>query len=343
MIRAMILAGGDDNDLIYGGVGNDLVKGDSGDDTLYGSDGNDQVFGNTGADKLYGGDGDDLLDGGQGDDHLNGGSGDDTLLGGDGDDLLLGSSGSDIVYGGSGNNTLTLGSGDNIVVYDGAGNDRVTDFSTRDDKIVVPRSLGFTSLVSLALLQVGADTVLTIGGNTLTLSNVSLDKLTDDHFIFASDDAFAAYTSQVEISLDQTAVVNASQGNFLASGNLLDNEDLVGGWHVSTITLNGAVYELGVGVAVIETERGELTVYGYGDDVHEAGDYVYHVTSEAALDEALDTFELGFANEVGDEMSAELSIQTGVEITDLGDLVDDNAFQASQTMICCWGTARTMC
>ncbi|WP_407334053.1 hypothetical protein [Enterovibrio sp. 27052020O] len=319
------LSGGDGQDLIYGGVGNDVVKGGDGDDTLYGSDGNDVVFGDNGKDKLYGGSGNDTLDGGDDDDRLNGGSGDDLLFGGKGNDNLSGSSGSDTVYGGEGTNTLTLGSGNNVVVYDGKGNDTVTDFSVRDDKIVVPKALGLLSFEFLDLSQDGDDTLLSVGDNVLRLENIAFSTLSDDNFEFASDNEFASFISTPAPSFDEVAVVNNSQGNFLATGNLIESEQAVGQWHLASITLDGAVYDVTNGTVVVETARGELTIYGSDDENHDEGSYSYRLTSEATTDEMLEQFSFTLANEFGDTIESTFDIRSGGNAdAELHDLVDDN-------------------
>lgn len=163
-----IRAGGG-NDYVRGDLGNDIVLGELGDDELHGNAGNDSLWGGDGKDKLYGEDGDDLVYGELGDDKLNGnagldtiygGAGDDYVLGGQGNDALFGDAGDDYLSGDQGNDVLSGGAGaDRFNLAKGFGVDRVTDFSFAEgDQIRV------TGTTSYTVSQVGADTVVTLGG-----------------------------------------------------------------------------------------------------------------------------------------------------------------------------------
>jgi serralysin len=137
-------------------IANDLdndVSGTKGRDLLPGLGGNDTILGFAGDDRLEGGDGNDSMDGGKGQDILVGGAGNDTLTGGQGPDL-----------------------------YDfnaGFGMDIVTDFMSSQDQI----RLLFQATPSVE--QVGADTVITVGTNTITLLGVQESSLPDDFLIMA--------------------------------------------------------------------------------------------------------------------------------------------------------------
>ena len=65
---ALLLLGGDGNDLLIGGDRNDRLEGGTGNDTLRGGPGDDTLLGGSGDDKLTGGGGKDTLDGGSGND-----------------------------------------------------------------------------------------------------------------------------------------------------------------------------------------------------------------------------------------------------------------------------------
>lgn len=171
-----------------GGSGNDKMTGKSGDDVLNGGSGNDRLSGGAGDDVLNGGSGNDVLDGGAGDDVLNGGSGNDALEGGAGDDILNGGSGNDILHGGLGDDILTGGAGDDIFVF--GGDDRITDFAIGQDKIDL-RKLNitldsFSSKVSVT--TAGDDMLLTIQGNTMTVSDINPQDIGIDSFILATAD-----------------------------------------------------------------------------------------------------------------------------------------------------------
>ncbi|WP_157489309.1 calcium-binding protein [Lysobacter sp. Root916] len=84
-VRARLLAGSDDSDVIDGLASGDLISGRDGDDSLNGRDGDDDLSGDAGDDVLSGGHGDDRLDGGVGDDRLDGGLGNDVVRFGRGD------------------------------------------------------------------------------------------------------------------------------------------------------------------------------------------------------------------------------------------------------------------
>jgi Ca2+-binding RTX toxin-like protein len=76
-------------------------------------------------------------------------------LGADTDDQLWGMSGNDTLFGGKGNDILTGNAGVDLFVFDGKGAfnmlnlglDRITDFTTGTDKIVLSKST-FTALTS---------------------------------------------------------------------------------------------------------------------------------------------------------------------------------------------------
>ena len=148
----------------------DLLKGTGRDDDISGRDGNDKLYGYAGNDDLEGGAGNDRLDGGSGHDELEGGSGNDTLIGGAGNDDLEG------------------GAGKDLFVYH-SGRDEIDDFSVRDDKISLAKSLGIDSFSELMgkarQVDDGEDVLFNFGGgNTLRLEDVKLSSLKASHFGF---------------------------------------------------------------------------------------------------------------------------------------------------------------
>jgi serralysin len=162
------LSGGSEFDDINGNMGNDTASGGLGDDWVVGGKDNDSLFGDEGGDIVYGNLGDDTNDGGAGNDLVRGGQGDDAVKGGDGNDWLSGDRGSDWISGGAG--------ADVFHTFGDAGVDRVTDFSrAQGDRVQLDP--GTTYAVS----QVGADTVITMGGGgRMILEGVQTSTLTGD-------------------------------------------------------------------------------------------------------------------------------------------------------------------
>jgi Ca2+-binding RTX toxin-like protein len=141
------LLGGAGNDRLYGWTGNDILNGDAGDDNLYADDGNDTLNGGSGSDNMYGGLDSDVLFGGDDIDNLEGGSGNDTLRGGKGNDILSGEGNNNGIYyvaGVAGADTFAFDSLSGAAFAD-LGVDRITDFQTGTDKILLDQSI-FTAL-----------------------------------------------------------------------------------------------------------------------------------------------------------------------------------------------------
>ena len=172
------------DDILDGGNGNDVLDGGGGDDTLTGGNGNDMLFGSFGDDALMGGNGEDSLDGGAGDDTLTGGNGNDTVNGGAGDDTLTGGNGNDTMNGGAGDDTLTGGNGPDLFVFNaGFGDDVITDFKNNDHIQFDDELFESPEAVLMASEQVGEDTVITAGTNTVTLLGVQASSLQEDDFL----------------------------------------------------------------------------------------------------------------------------------------------------------------
>ena len=132
----------------------------AGDDTLGGGSGNDTMNGDAGSDNLTGGNGKDTMDGGAGIDVLDGGNGNDTMNGGVGNDVLTGGNGPDL-----------------FVFNAGFGDDVITDFSNNDRVQFDDELFPSPEAVLMASQQVGEDTVITAGTNTVTLVGVQLSSL----------------------------------------------------------------------------------------------------------------------------------------------------------------------
>lgn len=170
--KPVVFSGTPDMDVITGGDGDDTIYGLEGDDILDGGSGNDFLDGGAGNDTLYGNNGIDLLRGKDGGDWLWGRDGDDVIYGGKGPDQLYGENGNDRLYGKKGNDQLSGGEGDDRLVGNfgvdrltgGAGKDqfgfrvrkdqfdRITDFSVREDTILLEQA-GFKAGLKMGILN----------------------------------------------------------------------------------------------------------------------------------------------------------------------------------------------
>jgi Ca2+-binding RTX toxin-like protein len=181
----LIIFGFGGNDRIYGGFFDDDLYGGTGADLLSGGSGFDILFGESGNDVLYGGAQADRLDGGLDNDYLDGGIGNDNLFGGDGNDSVRGDSGNDYVKGGRGNDTLVGGTGfDRFFFNTGDNDDVVTDFTFGQDRIqIAVAGVDTFADVLFNAFQIGADTVIDFGLDSLRLRNVFVDDLVASDFI----------------------------------------------------------------------------------------------------------------------------------------------------------------
>ena len=178
------------------------LSGSSRSDVLLGGGGDDVLSGLRGKDRLYGEAGDDLLMGGRGNDVLMGGEGTDTLFGGSGLDFLDGGEGSDILSGGKGSDTFVFGDGDLVL-----------DFKSGVDMIDLT-ALGITEAsfeTSVSFSRVGADTLVTVGSQSMTLKNSK--EIDFDDFSLAQDTLFDSLLSDaMAIVDDQSASARADIG-----------------------------------------------------------------------------------------------------------------------------------
>ena len=173
-VGSTYLRGEEGNDYIVGGDAFDDINGNQGDDTISGGIGDDWVVGGKDNDLQFGDVGDDIVWGNLGNDTLEGGDGNDQIRGGQGDDVLFGDAGNDYISGDRGNDTETGGAGADIFhSFSGAGIDRVLDFNVGEgDKVMLDPGTSFT------LKQVGADTVVDMGGgDQLILVGVQMSSL----------------------------------------------------------------------------------------------------------------------------------------------------------------------
>ncbi|WP_157932930.1 M10 family metallopeptidase C-terminal domain-containing protein [Roseovarius salinarum] len=125
--------GGGEDDRLGGGHGADTLVGGWGDDTLLGHKDDDTLEGDDGRDELHGGRGSDFLKGNRNADQLFGENGKDTLWGGNGADRLDGGRHDDSLVGGDG--------ADTFVFREGGDTDRVKDFDTDEDELLIQNDL----------------------------------------------------------------------------------------------------------------------------------------------------------------------------------------------------------
>ncbi len=143
-------------------------------------------------------------------------------IGGSGTDTITGNAVANRLDGRGGNDTLTgNGGADTFVFGQNYGQDTVTDFTTAGgghDIIDLNAFTSIGSMVGLNITQVGANAVVDFGGgNKLTLNNVSVGNLTNDHFVFGgSPDPVGAAPTNISLSgttVSESATVGAAIGN----------------------------------------------------------------------------------------------------------------------------------
>ena len=198
-----LIHGGAGADTVMAGAGNDTIDGGAGASYIRGEDGSDSIQGGANFDDINGMKGDDTIDGGTGggdwlvggqgndlitahagggvlygnlgNDTLAGSDGADVLLGGQADDLIQAGAGNDYVSGDRGNDTETGGAGaDTFHGIQQMGIDRVLDFHLAEgDRVMLDPGVAYT------VTQVGADTVIDVGGgNEMILVGVQTSTLT---------------------------------------------------------------------------------------------------------------------------------------------------------------------
>jgi cysteinyl-tRNA synthetase len=133
--------------------------GDNGPNAIKANGGSNYIFGQGGNDTIRALGGVDWIEGGKGDDTIDGGAGSDLIDSGRGLDVVFGGAGNDFMSGGRGADILTGGRGKDFFVFDAkpgpANVDVVTDFSVRDDTIMLDRSV-FAKLAKPGVLSAKA-------------------------------------------------------------------------------------------------------------------------------------------------------------------------------------------
>ena len=212
------LSGGAGNDTLIGGTGNDTLSGNAGNDTFIqrAGDGNDTITGGAGIDTLdisattagalvstifassadigfntisgieniIGSQGNDNITTNGGTNVIDGRGGNDTINAGGGDDIVIGGAGNDSLNGGAGNDTFVFGTGfgnDTISGFDAIGGVGAQDFLRLDPTLGITAA-NFASSVTIAAS--GANTVITIGTQSITLLGVAAANVTADDFLF---------------------------------------------------------------------------------------------------------------------------------------------------------------
>lgn len=275
--KGSTLNGKGGNDILYGGAGVNNFKGGAGNDTLSGGDGNDVLSGEGDNDSLSGGNGNDQLVGGTdndtllgdaGNDKLYGQSGDDFIRGGTGKDLLSGGDGNDTLWGESGDDTLTGGNGSDLFIC-AAGNDTITDY-TSEDRISLGGAISQTSVS-------GANVLITVGSNTLTVKNAKGKKL---NLIYAAGNENSTIIGGLTLTNKNSAAVTIPSYMEFASaesrttaiqitGNKLNNtiyggsgnDSLWGGTGDDVLKGNA-----GADTFFYASGEGKDIIYGFGND-----------------------------------------------------------------------------
>jgi len=214
------LNGGAGNDNLQGGAGNDALNGGDGDDSLLGEAGNDTLTGGAGNDVLNGGAGVDSMAGGAGNDSYTvdnaadvvtelAGAGSDTVnttlasytLGANVENLRFTGSGgftgtgnalANTIIGGAGNDVLNGGAGNDTFVFNpGFGHDTIGDFDANpaggQDHMDL-RGLGITAATfasQVSIAGAGADTMVTIGADSILVQGVAPAQITAADFLLS--------------------------------------------------------------------------------------------------------------------------------------------------------------
>ncbi|MCY1418002.1 Endo-1,3-1,4-beta-glycanase ExsH [compost metagenome] len=178
---ANLLQGGAGNDVLIGKAGADTMLGGAGNDIYEVTDAGDQVIegANAGLDKVWtslssytlSANVENLYYGGSGNFAGTGNSLDNFLQGGGGNDVLRGGVGNDLLVGGLGEDMFMFGAG--------FGQDRILDFDANpvggQDRIDIA-GMGITAATfaaNVVITDVGADTRVAIGANSITLVGVA--------------------------------------------------------------------------------------------------------------------------------------------------------------------------
>jgi len=150
------------------------------------------VVGGAGADNASANGTNNRLFGGAGNDWVGVSGNSNMLFGADGDDHVAASGDTNVLDGGSGNDMLVAGShtAATFVFQPGYGLDRITGFAAHaagGSDIVDLQGYGITSFSQLQsyMAQSGADVVISLGADALTLANIMLSQLQPGDFHLA--------------------------------------------------------------------------------------------------------------------------------------------------------------
>ena len=207
----------------------------SGDDSLLGTSGADTIDGLAGNDSIGGNGGNDFLRGGAGDDAISGNAGDDSLYGDAGSDTLNGGAGDDSLNGGAGRDTFTFSAG--------FGNDTINDFTVGFDSINLS-ALGIADFNALlaGTADVNGNAVITISGNTITLTGVTKSQLLQGDFVGVNPVGTSGNDTITGFDTDDTIdglagddVINGGAGDDTLDGGS-GNDRLVGGTGADAMT-----------------------------------------------------------------------------------------------------------
>ena len=197
------------------------------------------ITGNTYANEILGGTAADTISGNTGGDTIHGGAGNDIIFGDAGDDNIFGDAGIDTLSGGSGNNTLTGGDGADTFVHT-TGNDFITDYTERQDKIQLVDGEIIGSSISGAdvVLKFMTSSVTVKGGKDKDITVIDSDGVettqkyfdsTTDTLWFDGGNNFITNDAQID-SVTELSETNYSIENIFATQNysaLTTNETLV--------------------------------------------------------------------------------------------------------------------
>ena len=157
----------------------------------------------------------------------------DTIFGGAGDDVISGEEGDDVLNGGAGADTFVFGPG-------GAA-DTVTDFSAaQGDRVDLTAFSSLRNLADVLALssQSGADTLISLTGESVRLSNVQMGSLTFASFVLTPPPA-------TFVPLAKTAADFNGDGRF----DVAFRNTAAGDWGYMSVTGSGGETWHGIGVA----------------------------------------------------------------------------------------------
>ena len=196
------LAGGGGDDTYFADLGDTITEAaDSGTDSVFTSSATFSLAANvenltfTGAGNFTGNGNasNNVITGNGGTDVLNGNGGADTLIGNGAVNSLNGGAGNDVLIGGAGNDVMNGGADNDIFVFaDGFGNDMISQFdanATGGQDLLDISDLGITAATfatDVSIVDLGNDTLVTIGANTMTLlgvNGVGANTITQQDFI----------------------------------------------------------------------------------------------------------------------------------------------------------------